>query len=245
MIFPSLRMGFSALLISLTLAGCYQSVVLDEAGAGPGGGGCSSGEFACETGGCIPADLACDGIPHCGDSSDESPLNLACTSVCDPDEFECGGEVCIPLEFACDGVLDCADSSDESPVNPVCGMPACTEDVYEENDDFATALVVAPVPMGIPAQICSGDPDYFQLTTFGAGELTIQIQFDQAEGDLDMRFLDSDTNLLAFSLSDSDDEEIIWEVTPETVGTYYFIVYGYNGAQNDYIIDLNFAPTSP
>lgn len=41
------------------------------AGAGPG-----AGQFACAEGGCVPEELACDGVPHCSEAADASDEDL-------------------------------------------------------------------------------------------------------------------------------------------------------------------------
>ncbi|XP_052872576.1 putative vitellogenin receptor [Anopheles cruzii] len=73
---------------------------------------CGSSEFTCTDKMCIPADLVCDGIEHCLDSSDET---IGCIDI----ENKCTGFLCRnkhclhTSSWVCDGMNDCGDGSDE------------------------------------------------------------------------------------------------------------------------------------
>uniref|UniRef100_A0A671QVS2 Low density lipoprotein receptor-related protein 1Ab n=1 Tax=Sinocyclocheilus anshuiensis TaxID=1608454 RepID=A0A671QVS2_9TELE len=88
----------------------------DEAGCSHS---CSSVQFKCSSGRCIPEYWTCDGDNDCGDYSDETHAN--CTNQatrppggCHTDEFQCRMDgLCIPMRWRCDGDTDCMDLSDE------------------------------------------------------------------------------------------------------------------------------------
>ncbi|XP_056585509.1 low-density lipoprotein receptor-related protein 8-like [Triplophysa dalaica] len=71
---------------------------------------CSSEEFSCNDGRCLPLNLRCDGVDHCGDSSDES----TCFD-CNTGSLNCVASApCIHSSNICDGKPDCPDGADEN-----------------------------------------------------------------------------------------------------------------------------------
>ncbi|XP_052902166.1 low-density lipoprotein receptor-related protein 1 [Anopheles moucheti] len=73
---------------------------------------CSSSEFSCTNGNCIPFHLTCDSIKQCLDGSDE--LATFCSHrPCPTGFFRCNNARCIPQNQQCNHIQNCGDGSDE------------------------------------------------------------------------------------------------------------------------------------
>lgn len=83
----------------------------------------------CEDGQIITDEMRCNGVPDCGDATDER--------LC-PGRFTCKDGFSIPENWACDGDSDCADESDET----LCAAFTCSDG--------------ATIP---PTWVCDGEPD--------------------------------------------------------------------------------------
>ena len=90
---------------------------------------------------------------------------------------------------------------------------------------------------GTPAsgRICAGDSDFFLFTVpAGISRIVgISTRFVDADGDLDMRLLDSTNGLVTSSAGITDEESIIRSLAP---GAYVVEVFGYLGALNTYTV---------
>uniref|UniRef100_A0A182SMX3 EGF-like domain-containing protein n=1 Tax=Anopheles maculatus TaxID=74869 RepID=A0A182SMX3_9DIPT len=73
---------------------------------------CSSSEFSCTNGNCIPFHLTCDSIKQCLDGSDELPTFCA-HRPCPTGFFRCNNARCIPQNQQCNHIQNCGDGSDE------------------------------------------------------------------------------------------------------------------------------------
>ncbi|XP_053679237.1 low-density lipoprotein receptor-related protein 1 [Anopheles nili] len=73
---------------------------------------CSSSEFSCTNGNCIPFHLTCDSIKHCLDGSDEM-VTFCSHRPCPSGFFRCNNARCIPQSQQCNHVQNCGDGSDE------------------------------------------------------------------------------------------------------------------------------------
>ncbi|KAM7284246.1 low-density lipoprotein receptor-related protein 2, partial [Ixodes scapularis] len=78
---------------------------------------CSTDNFRCSNGRCVPQRWVCDYQRDCEGGEDE---HQSCAPPqCNPNQFSCGQYVfnqsyCIPKHWKCDNVVDCVDGTDES-----------------------------------------------------------------------------------------------------------------------------------
>jgi hypothetical protein len=129
-------------------------------------------------------------------------------------------------------------------------IPAAACEYGEPNDQRSMAFPLEVVS-GQSAGICTeGDRDFYAITLFDTGaEVTVEVLFmqDGARGDLDMRLLDVDGNIVARSLSTDADERIVCPGTspacPQLApGNYFVEVFGFaDSTLNGYT--LNYATT--
>lgn len=70
---------------------------------------CSSSEYQCAYGGCVPRSSVCDGISECYDGSDE----VGCVTPSPCTGFTCDRNLCLSRSKICDGIPDCQDGIDE------------------------------------------------------------------------------------------------------------------------------------
>jgi hypothetical protein len=119
-------------------------------------------------------------------------------------------------------------------------VAACGPDAYEPNDSASEATLVTVDGQGHGAltnlSLCPSDVDYFKILV-GTGEtrnLTAQISFSNAQGDLDLYLYKRETSgaltELARSTGNVDNETV--QKTGLTEGTYLLRVVGFNGATN-------------
>ncbi|CAH2102533.1 unnamed protein product [Euphydryas editha] len=70
---------------------------------------CSSQDWRCRNGFCVPSEARCDGFIQCYDRSDEMHCECDLTK-----QFRCGHSIsCFPKKNLCDGIIDCWDGYDE------------------------------------------------------------------------------------------------------------------------------------
>jgi hypothetical protein len=125
---------------------------------------------------------------------------------------------------------------------------ACT--FGEPNDQRAMASVLDPIT-GTLAGICDdGDRDFYALTVADAQMLSFEITFVQvgARGDLDMRLLDVNGEVVSQSLSLDADEKIVCpgegpHCAQLAAGSYFIEVYGFSDStKNAYTINYELTP---
>jgi hypothetical protein len=105
--------------------------------------------------------------------------------------------------------------------------PACEDDIYEPNDNPTQATAIAEGTFQ-NLVICEESDDYFAID-FTGGTLTVRIEFNHDDGDLDMAIYQG-SEQLDVSQSTGNAEEL----TVSGGSSYTIRVYGYNGATNTY-----------
>lgn len=88
---------------------------------------CTTTQFECLPGVCIPESWVCDNEIDCQNGKDEA--ECAEVTACDQGDFRCGNGTCIRKLWVCDGYMDCSDGLDESP--ELCSRRKCAIDEFE------------------------------------------------------------------------------------------------------------------
>lgn len=122
------------------------------------------------------------------------------------------------------------------PDPPLCPL----DDAHEDNDTRATAT---PLTAGIALDGVTCDDDWFSLPVKVGETVTADATFSHAGGDVDIALYDPAGTFVASSTSVTDNESVSHFAT--TTGTYAVRVYGYNGAQNSYSIEMNRSACPP
>ena len=121
----------------------------------------------------------------------------------------------------------------------------CTSDSYEPNDSCG-----APSPIGVGAHVglgaCSTDSDYYSILV-GAGEqVTFDLTFAHAGGDINCKLYASDCfTSLGLGTSSTDNETVSWTNTSGVGETVIFEVYHVGTGNNDYAMDVSLVNTMP
>ncbi|MBN2359435.1 MAG: PPC domain-containing protein [Deltaproteobacteria bacterium] len=126
-----------------------------------------------------------------------------------------------------------AENSYTLTVTVVPATPTCSDDAHENNDTLATAVALPSASFG--GQICSGDDDYYYLDLDAGETLVIDLQFTDADGDLELRLYDAAGTTLASSMSITDDEHISYAA--RLAGRYIIRIWGHLGDENSYLLN--------
>lgn len=151
------------------------------------------------------------------------------------------------LIVGCSLVLDFDDPPAPPDAMVADAIPAAACEFGEPNDSRPMAFPLDEVS-GQSAGICTeGDRDFYSIAVDDGAEVTIEILFmqDGARGDLDLRLLDVDGNIMARSLSTDADERIVCPGTSPTcdqlvAGNYFIEVFGFaDSTLNGYTLSFS------
>ncbi len=109
------------------------------------------------------------------------------------------------------------------------------DDAYEENDAFGYA---ATLTVGTYLNLTCADDDWYRIYVNAGQNVTANISFTNALGDLDMKLFNSSGTQLNISYSINDWERVSYAVPIS--GYYYVQIYRYSGTgSNDYNMTLS------
>ncbi|MBW1687120.1 MAG: pre-peptidase C-terminal domain-containing protein, partial [Deltaproteobacteria bacterium] len=121
----------------------------------------------------------------------------------------------------------------------------CTDDGFENNDSPGDP---APVTEGTIEYLrsCELDDDYFSIPLSAGDEITIEVIFVHAAGDIQLALINPSGTLVASSESASDNEQITYTAP----GAGIFVIWVYLFADlgvsegNDYDLDIMIVPAA-
>jgi hypothetical protein len=150
----------------------------------------------------------------------------------------------------CSLILDFDDPPPPADASQPDAIDSAACEYGEPNDQRSMAAVLDPIT-GTLAGICEdGDRDFYSLTIGDAQMLSFEIVFVQegARGDLDMRLLDVNGEMVSQSLSLDADEKIVCpgegpHCEQLAAGNYFIEVYGFSDStKNAYTINYELSP---
>lgn len=111
----------------------------------------------------------------------------------------------------------------------------CAADLSEPNN-FSFEAYPADDAVGLPLSVCSDDVDWFSYTIASPRRITASIDFEHANGDLDLYvFSDPTGDPVAFSDGITDGESVSFTAA---AGTYYFRVDSFYRESNTYTFSI-------
>jgi cysteine-rich repeat protein len=156
------------------------------------------------------------------------------------DDVDCTGDEdrLVDCQYLGVGQDNCGHIED---VGIVCSLEdvngGCVDDRFEENDNLEASVAVNPSAYA-DLKICADDEDYYQMTVCAGGTLNLQLNFVDADGDLDLELLDDAGGSITVASGVMDVEEIEWVNNLAVEAVVNVRVYGFLGAENDYGLRL-------
>ncbi len=200
------------------------------------GGASADGQTYGVCASCV-ADVQCGGPEdHCVPLRGEHFCGRACDQArpCD------AGQQCVQTES-----IDGERASQCVPADGNCGQ-LCLPDTLDLGGGNETPQAASPMSPGTQEglSICDLDLDFLRLPIEPGQGITARIRFSNIRGDLDLAMqLPGDPNPFSYqsAAADSDYEEV-YEPCAVDGGEALVRVSGYNGARNDYAVDLEVTP---
>ena len=187
--------------------------------------------------GCTPVDVRDTGVPALPEGEEEEEEDL--------DEFADDDDATDDEVTGDDDEV--TDDDDSQPAGDDDDGTDLCDDLFEDNDDFGSAAALG-VGSWSALTLCDGDMDYYAIDLLAGDYVTVDVDFLNAEGDVDIRLLDASENTLTSSTSVGDGESI--ERAIATDGTYVLqvLLYGDNGdvgQSYDLAVEVGDAPEVP
>jgi len=111
-------------------------------------------------------------------------------------------------------------------------------DPYEANNSRSSAFVLDAEGTYEGASITDGDVDWFRIAAPTDAVVRVRVRFNDDDGDLDVK-MNRDDEQVDSSTSWSSDIETV-DATNDGISNLYVKVFGYDGATNDYSIEVEF-----
>jgi hypothetical protein len=119
----------------------------------------------------------------------------------------------------------------------------CPDDDFEENDSFGDP---APVSTGTITDLrtCDGDEDFYSIPLSTGDDITVDVVFAHAEGDIDLALLAPSGAVVAASASGDDDEQVVYTTPAAGVFLVRVSLAADTGSNegNDYELDISIQP---
>lgn len=125
-------------------------------------------------------------------------------------------------------------------VSTSAGAPNNCNDAYEPNDDYFSASLIGIGSIS-GLGVCSDD-DYYDLFLSAGDPLSVDVLFQQAEGDIDVVLLDSTDTVVASSAGIVSNEHLVYSVPSDDFYTLGVYLYGDAGSQtgNSYSLVVSY-----
>lgn len=166
----------------------------------------------------------CESNLRCADSRPECPDGDGIRCVVCERPLECNPLTnrCEAPPPPCDDDTDCTENQrcDTTADPPVCVVrpPECLDDVLDEAMDNGSVGTRSPIGQGVRDELilCPGDVDWYGLEVPAGTEVTVDLRFAQADGDLELQvFLEDGRTVVAEGRTVTDNERVRFAIGTE------------------------------